>query len=553
MRVADAIVGVLESLGVRFIFGIPGSQTCPLYDALYDSSIRHVLTRHEEAAAYMADAFAKVTGKLGVCDGTGGPGATNLLTGIATAYTDSTPVLAMTGQQPIENLGKGAFQELDHLELFRPIVKWNAQIRRAEEAKVLVLEAFQRSLSGRPGPVHLDLPLNVQQEFIEDVKILPADAFRMPEPSKPEDRSIESAALLLAGSEKPLMILGGGAHYSPSEASKEAIALAEYLAMPVVTTFNGRGAFPEDHPLSAGRMGVHAREYTDATIAEADLILAVGCRFAELSTRHWKSPPIGARLIHVNLDAKELGKCYPVEQGIVGDAKETLRRLLEALRSLLPPRSLEGSPWAQALLKRKKSWYEKNGPIMGSDATPLKPQRICHEIRRFFGRSTIFTMDAGNNKMWASTFLEIYEPRTWIQSGGFGPMGYALPAAIASKLAKPEADVVALCGDGGFSMTMCELSTAIQHNAPVIVCILNDGALGTIRHRQIFSYGGRVLSTSLRNPDFVRLAESFGWHGERVERPGEILEALKNAKKSISEGVPALIDFLIDGNEPLPP
>ncbi|MEM3019404.1 MAG: thiamine pyrophosphate-binding protein [Candidatus Bathyarchaeia archaeon] len=553
MRVAEAVVRTLEFLGVRLIFGIPGSQTCPLYDALYDSAIRHILTRHEEGAAYMADAYAKATGRLGVCDGTGGPGATNLLTGIATAYTDSIPVLAITGQQPIPNLGKGAFQELDHLALFRPVVKWNAQIRRAEDAKMLVVEAFKRSFSGRPGPVHLDLPLDVQKEFIEDGEPPKPDALRIPKSPKPEDRLLESAASLLLGSERPLMILGGGAHYSPSEASKEALALAEHLAMPVVTTFNGRGAFPEDHPLSAGRMGVHDRDYTDSTIAEADVILAVGCRFAELSTRHWKSLPEGVRLIHVNVDASELGKCYPTELGIVGDAKETLRGILEALRSLSHPRSLEGSPWVQALLRRKELWYEKNRAAIGSEATPLKPQRICHELRRFFGRSTIFTMDAGNNKMWASSFLEIYEPRTWIQSGGFGPMGYALPAAIACKLAKPEANVVALCGDGGFSMTMYELSTAIQQNTPIVLGIMNDGALGTIRHRQIFSYGGRILSTILRNPDFVKLAESFDWHGERVERPGEIIEALKNAQKSVSDGIPALIDFRIDGNEPLPP
>ncbi|MEM3793501.1 MAG: thiamine pyrophosphate-binding protein, partial [Candidatus Bathyarchaeia archaeon] len=440
-----------------------------------------------------------------------------------------------------------------HLALFRPVVKWNAQIRRAEDAKMLVVEAFKRSFSGRPGPVHLDLPLDVQKEFIGDAELPKPDALRIPKSPKPEDRLLESAASLLLGSERPLMILGGGAHYSPSEASKEALALAEHLAMPVVTTFNGRGAFPEDHPLSAGRMGVHARDYTDSTIAEADVILAVGCRFAELSTRHWKSLPEGVRLIHVNVDASELGKCYPTELGIVGDAKETLRGILEALRSLSHPRSLEGSPWVQALLRRKELWYEKNRAAIGSEATPLKPQRICHELRRFFGRSTIFTMDAGNNKMWASSFLEIYEPRTWIQSGGFGPMGYALPAAIACKLAKPEANVVALCGDGGFSMTMYELSTAIQQNTPIVLGIMNDGALGTIRHRQIFSYGGRILSTILRNPDFVKLAESFDWHGERVERPGEIIEALKNAQKSVSDGIPALIDFRIDGNEPLPP
>jgi len=549
--VAEAIVRTLEAAGVKLIFGLPGSQTCPIYDAIYASKIKHVLTRHEEAAAYMADAYAKITGQHGICDGTGGPGATNLITGIATAWTDRTPVVAFTGQQPQPQLGKGAFQELDHAAVFKPIVKWSVMLTKPERAVEVTRKALRMALTGRPGPVHLNIPVDVQRELVE-FETEPLQKMLTGKVAAGRRDVVRKAATHLVKAERPVIVAGGGAHYSGLGACKEVLALAEYIGAPVITTFNGRGVIPEDHPLSAGRMGVHARRYVDRVLAEADFILAVGCRFAALSTRHWTAIRAGTRMIQVDVNPDEIGKNYPVELGITGDAEAVLTGILAEVKSLCGSRKFEELPWLLWLRKAKEEWLSINEAIMNSEATPLKPQRVCNEIRRFFSRGTVFTVDAGNNKMWASMFLNVFEPKTWIQSGSFGPMGYGLPAAIACKLAKPEKDIVAVAGDGGFVMTMYELATAVQQCTPVTVCILNDNAFGTIRHHQKRFYGGRLISTELINPDFVKLAEAFKCYGEHVERPSEIRKAFKNASKMVRDGVPAVIDFTIDREEQLP-
>jgi len=555
-NVAEGIVKILEKLGVSLIFGIPGSQTCPFYDALYSSSIRHILARHEQSAAYMADAYAKFTGRLGVCDGTGGPGATNLLTGIATAWTDSTPLLAFTGQQPLDHLGKGAFQELDHVTLFRPVTKWSARLSEPQRTLDTLKEAYEMATWGRPGPVHIDLPVDVQTQPLSH-KDLESIKFWSPiSPShKPsgEHNSIKEAAKLLAESSRPVIIAGGGVHYS-ARCWKELRALAERLEAPVATTFNGRGSFPEDHPLSAGRMGIHTRAYNDKLLAEADVILAVGCRFAGLSTRQWSNIHANAALIHVDVDPKVIAKNYPATIGIVGDAQEVLRALIKELGTIENVGTEKRRDWLRLLDEAKEAWRRSEWSLKAlSEITPLKPERVCSEIRRFFSRQTVFTLDAGNNKLWTSTFLDIYEPCTWIQSGCFGPMGYALPAAIACKLAEPDRSVVAICGDGGFYMSLHELSTAIQENAPVLVCIFDDKALGTIKHHQRNLCGERFISVDLTNPDFAAVAEAFGCCGLGVDEPSHLRSALEEGLKAIRSGQPAVIDIHIDGTEPLPP
>ncbi|MDH5440707.1 MAG: thiamine pyrophosphate-binding protein [Candidatus Bathyarchaeota archaeon] len=553
---AAAIVNTLESLGVRLIFGLPGSQTCPLYDALYSSRIRHVLVRHEQAAAYMADAYAKFTGEAGVCDGTGGPGATNLLTGIATAWTDSTPVLAFTGQQSLKHLGKGAFQELDHVALFSPITKWSKSLVRADRASEIVREAYKIATWGKPGPVHIDVPVDVQTQVLshEALERLEEQSTLRPAP-KPsgEPASIKVAATLLAHSSRPLIIAGGGVHYSGEGAWKQLKALAEYLQLPVVTTFNGRGSFPEDHPLSAGRMGVHAPAYTDEMLSEADVILAMGCRFAALSTRWWSNVNTGAALIHVDIDPEVIGRNYQVKVSIIGDAAMVLESLLDETKTFQEAGTKRRKDWLSLLCQARESWERSEWFLRAHDEESIKPQRACLEIRRCLGRDTVFTMDAGNNKLWASTFLRIHEPRTWIQSGSFGPMGYALPAAIACKLAKPERTVVAICGDGGFYMSLHELATAVQERAPVIVCVFNDKALGTIKHRQRRFYGGRLISVELENPSFAKVAEAFGCVGVEIERPRQLQAALKESAEAVKNGQPAVVDIRIDGEEQLPP
>ncbi len=555
-KVAEAVVRTLERLEGDIVFGIPGSQTCPFYDALYSSTIRHVLVRHEQMAAYMADAYAKFTGKVGLCDGTGGPGATNLLTGIATAWTDSTPILAFTGQQPLSQLGKGAFQELDHVAIFRPLTKWSARLVEPEKTVETVTEAYRTAKSGRPGPVHIDLPVDVQTQLLssKDLWLLDEWSLAVSEPRLAgEPSGIREATKMLVAAHRPVIIAGGGVHYS-GRAWKSLRALAEHLEAPVATTFNGRGSFPEDHPLSAGRMGIHAPSYNDRILAEADVILAVGCRFASLSTRQWSNVNPNADLIHIDIDREAIGKNYPTKIGIVGDADRVLAAVLDEAKTFESIAAGRRRDWLKFLEEAKESWRRSDWHLKASsEAIPLKPQRVCSEIRKIFDRDTVFTLDAGNNKLWASTFLDIYEPCTWIQSGCFGPMGYALPAAIACKLASPERSVVAICGDGGFYMSLHELSTAVQEGAPVLVCIFNDGALGTIKHHQRRLYGGRFISVDLENPDFAALAETFGCCGLDVEKPSQLGPSLKEASRAVRGGQPAVVNIHIDGEEPLPP
>jgi len=558
LRVSDIIVKFLERASVNLMFGLPGSQTCPLYDSLFASSIRHVLVRHEQSAAYMADAYAKFTGKIGVCNGTGGPGATNLLTGVATAWTDSTPMLVLTGQQSLNHLGKGAFQEIDQVSLFSPITKWSTMLVKPEKTIETLKRAIRIAVSGRPGPVHLNLPSDIQCEHIEydEVKVSreASCAFSIFKPCG-DPLAIDSALNLLTESFRPVIISGGGVHYS-SRAYKELRALAEHLNIPVATTFNGRGSFPEDHPLSVGRIGVHASMFSNRIVSEADVILAVGCRFAALSTSLWSNINPAAKLIHVDIDPEIIGKNYCAEIGIVGDARKVLSEMLERAKGLKYLGRDRREEWIKYIERVKEEW-RKSKCYSGvfSERSPIKPQRACAEIRKACDRDTIFTLDAGNNKMWVSTFLEIYEPHTWIQSGCFGPMGYAIPAAIACRLALGDnaRSVVAICGDGGFYMSMHEIATAIQENAPILACIFNDGFLGTIMHRQRDFYGGRFISVSLKNPSFADIAEAFGCRGISVDRPDRLKSALEDGLKAVRRGETTIIDIKIDGEEPLPP
>ncbi len=555
-RIANGAVETLEKLGIETIFGIPGSQTGPFYDALYSSSIRHVLVRHEQSASYMADAYAKFTGRIGVCDGTGGPGATNLLTGVATARTDNSPIMVFTGQQAAQNIGKGAFQELDHESLFRPVTKWSRCLLKNESIVETLRKGYELAMSGRPGPVHIDLPVDLQTEVLnhEDERALGQKTFML-SPTVPAAKReyIRDAAELLVNSSRPLIISGGGVHYT-GRAWRELRDFAEYTEIPVCTTFNGRGSFPEDHPLSAGRMGVRAATYNNRVLAEANVILALGCRFASLSTRNWSNINPSAILIHVDIDPSTIGKNYPARIGIVGDAGKVLRTLIEEAKSLRDAETKKRRIWLKFLEDAKTEWKNSEWSLKGSSgAEPLKPQKVFSEIRRFFDRRTVFTMDAGNNKLWASTFLEIYEPCTWIQSGSFGPMGYALPAALACKIVEPSRFVVAVCGDGGFYMSLHELSTSFQENIPIMVCIINDMALGTIRHNQQVLYAGRYISSDLVNPDFAAVAEAFGCCGLDVRTPSQLVSALGEGYRAVKNGQSSVIDIHIDREELLPP
>lgn len=551
ITVARALVKALEMEKSKFIFGLPGFQVAPVYDALYDSAIKPILVRHEQGAAYMADAYAKFTSEPGICLATVGPGATNLVTGICVSWTDSTPVLALTGQQPLLHLGKGVQQELNHMALFRSITKWSTQLTKPERITETIRNAFRIALRGRPGPVHVDLPWDTQEEVI-DAEFVPPEKSRSDATLQGGEEAINRAAELLIRADRPVILAGGGCHYAPmGDASSEILELAEHLGIPVATTFNGRGVIPDDHPLSVGRTGVFTSPYTNDFISNSDVLMAIGCRFSGVSTSNWSIIGKSTKIIHVDIDPREIGKNYPVEVGIVGDARSVLRKLVQQIKKACPPRNYTQNPWAQELKLAKKKWNEHIQPQITSDSTPLKPQRVVHEIRKFFDRDTVFTVDAGSHRMWATILVEVYGPKTWIQSGSFGPMGYAVPGAIACKLAGPEKTVVAICGDGGFLMTAQELSTAVQYNAPITVCIMNDEGLGAIRHYQHLTYK-RTICADYKNPNFTKLAEAYNCQSARVEKPNQIRSALKAALKANREGMPAVIDFLIDPWELLP-
>ena len=552
IKVANAIVKVMESEKTKFVFGLPGSPTLPLYDALYDSDIQHILVRHEQTASFAADAYAKITGEVGVCDASSGPGLMNLAIGIATSWIDSSSVIALTGERKLWTIGEGTFQYLDQLSIFRPITKWNTIISKANKTVDIMRTAYRNALTGRPGPVHIVLPQDILLEEIEGEIIHSLRAHRPTTVAKGDPEQIKEALKLLLKAERPVILAGGGCHYSTSKAHAELIKLAETLWIPVASTLNGRGSFPEDHPLSIGRTGVYSANYVHNFILQADVLLAVGCRFADLSTSHWKIINPETQIIHIDIDPSEIGKNYPVEIGIVGDAKSILNEFSKYLADSSAENKFRDSAWVKSLEKAKNKWLDEIQKKITSNAIPLKPQRVLKEIRKFFDRRTIFTLDAGEHKMLAATFLDIYEPGSWIQSGEFGPMGYALPAAIGCKVARPENNVVAIAGDGGFSMVLQELSTALQNELPIICCILNNNCFGSIKTNQRLQYRKRYISVDLLNPDFTKVAESFGCYGERVEKPSEIIPALKNALKASEEGLPAVIEFLTDPKE-IPP
>jgi len=534
----------------KYVFGHPGTQTLPFYDALYDSSINHVLVRHEQTASQAADAYAKITGKVGVCDASLGPGALNLSIGIGSAWIDSAPMIAFTGDRQEEIIGKGAFQHIDVLSMFKPITKWSA-VLSASKVYHTMRSAYRIALGGRPGPVHLVIPEDVLHKEVGDEEDqLTEKLYRSLSYPRADPELIKKASDLLLQAERPVILAGGGCHYSAHGAHTELMGLAELLWFPVACTLNGRGCFPEDHPLSVGRTGVFSARYVNKFVYQADVVLAVGCRFADLSMNHWKIISPETKIIHIDIDPTEIGKNYPVEIGIVGDAKSTLSDLVTVLKQRLTTSRAKETPWLQVLENGKKEWQNEIHDKITSDDVPLKPQRVIKEIRKFFDRKTVFTLDAGEHKMLAAAngLLDIYKPGTWINSGEFGPMGYGLPAAIGSKVARPNDNVVVIAGDGGYSMTMQELATCVKHNLPILSCVLNNDCLGVIKTFQRRNYDSRFIACDLKgsNPNFVKVAEAFNCYGERVERPSEIVAALQNALNATKEGIPAVIEFITD-------
>ncbi|MEE8401137.1 MAG: acetolactate synthase large subunit [Candidatus Hydrothermarchaeaceae archaeon] len=539
MKGAHAIVKALEKEGVEVIFGIPGGVSIPLYDVLYDSEIRHILVRHEQAAAHAAEGYARVSGKVGVCSATSGPGATNLTTGIVNAYMDSSPIVALTGQVATPLLGKDSFQETDPVGITMPATKHNFQLSTAEEIPEVIRKAFLIASTGRPGPVLIDMPKDILEKEgkFKFPKTVYLPGYKPTVEGNP--KQIKKAIEMLLKAERPLMLVGGGVIIA--KADRELLKLAETLMTPVATSLMGKGAFPESHPLSLGVIGMHGRKAGNYAINDADVILAIGCRFSDRTTAMVSCFAPEARIIHADIDPAEIGKNVRVDLPIVGDAKNVLSRMLKLLKTKL--KKGKESEWTRKIARYKKEF----SPKMNYNNVPIKPQKIIKEIMNVLTADDIVVTEVGQCQMWAMHYLERTKPRTFISSGGLGTMGFGFPAAMGAKVAKPENNVIDIAGDGSFLMNSQELATVVVEDIPVVAAVFNNRYLGMVRQWQELFYDRRYSAVDLGNsPDFVKLAEAYGAEGIRVEKPKDIAPAVKEA---FTSGKPTVIDFMINHEE----
>ena len=532
MSGSKALLEGLWNEGARVVFGLPGGAIMPVYDAFLDSELRHILARHEQSAAHMADGYARASGKPGICMATSGPGATNLVTGIATAFADSSPIIAITGQVATPTIGKDAFQECDTVGIVTPITKYAFQPMQSQEIPAIVKKAFKIASTGRPGPVLIDLPRDVQinvdnMSFPKKVDIRGYNPHITPHPVQ-----IKKAADLLMNSNKPMIWSGGGIIIS--NAAPQLREIAELLMAPVVTSLIGKGGFPENHPLSLGPIGMHGRPEANKAICEADCILAVGVRFSDRSTGRFDEFAKDAHIIHIDIDPAELGKNKKVELPIVADVGIALKSLIASLKRKIVKR--DKTLWSKRLQEIKSQIREGD---FGSSNELYQP-KIVQKMRELLPSNGILTTEVGKNQMWGELYYQAIEPRTWITSTGLGTMGFGFPAAIGAKVAKPEVPVVDLAGDGSFRMTENSLSTCIEEDIPVTVVILNNSTLGMVEQWQRLFYNGRYSGVKLGNtPDFVKLVEAYGAQGLRAQSIKEFEKAFKEA---INSEVTTVID-----------
>lgn len=522
---AQALIESLKREKVKEIFGIPGGSVLPLYDALYKSGIRHILAHHEQCAAHMADGYARASGFPGTCIATSGPGATNIVTGIATAYMDSSPIIAFTGQVVRAMIGKDGFQEADIIGITTPITKYNVQVKDALEIPTTVKKAFYIASTGRPGPVLVDLPKDVQTESAE-MDFSSTFELRGYKPNTdPHPIQVKRAVELLLMAERPIMLAGGGVIISNS--SQEALKLAELLLMPIATSLMGKGSIPETHPLSLGMVGMHGKAEANKLITESDVLLAVGLRFSDRTTCRLDQFCPDAKIIHIDIDSAEIGKNAKVDLPIVADAKKTLTQIYEQIVQKTIKR--EKSTWFDRIQQVKNQLQNKNH----NNGVSIKPSDIITELRRSLPNNAIVTTEVGQHQMWAALYFQALEPRTFITSGGLGTMGFGFPAALGAKVAKPDVPVVDIAGDGSFIMTEQDLATSTLEKIPITVVILNNSMLGMVAQWQRFFYDRRYSASELKNvPDFIKLAEAYGAHGVRVESCEDFSRAIKNVLKS---------------------
>ncbi|MCG8432092.1 MAG: biosynthetic-type acetolactate synthase large subunit, partial [Candidatus Omnitrophica bacterium] len=534
MTGAQILIECLKREGVEVMFGYPGGVVLPIFDRLYDADIRFILTRHEQGAAHAADGYARVTGKPGVCLATSGPGATNLMTGIATAYMDSVPLIAITGQVKTSLIGNDAFQEADITGISRPITKHNFLVKDANELGNIVREAFYIATTGRPGPVLIDLPVDVQ---LADVDFVWPETvhIRSYQPTLVGHQGqIRKALKMIAAAKRPIMYIGGGVIISG--ANQEVRALAEKLNVPVTWTMMGIGGFPDDHPLSLGMLGMHGTAYANHAIMESDLIIAVGARFDDRVTGRIDAFAPDAKVIHIDIDPTSISKNIAVHIPIVGDAKNILGEMLAS-----SPQAPGTADWH----KRVAAWKDKH-PLKYTGAGGIKPQYVIEQIYEATKGDAIIATEVGQNQMWSCQWFKYSQPRTFISSGGLGTMGYGLPAAMGAKLARPEKTVWNIAGDGSIQMNIQELATCRAHNINVKVAILNNGYLGMVRQWQELFYHRRYAHTRITSPDYVKLAESYGAAGMLVTKKEEVRPAIETA---LGLDNTVLIDFRVEEEE----
>ena len=537
MKGAEILLKCLEKEGVDTIFGYPGGQALPIYDALYHSPIRHILVRHEQGAIHAADGYARSTGKVGVCLATSGPGATNLITGIATANMDSIPLVVLTGQVTTNMIGRDAFQEADMTGITIPITKHNYLLEDLADLPRIIKEAFYIASTNRPGPVVIDLPKDLQDK---NIAYDPTEEIEMELPGYKlvagvEDAQVKRAAAALLKAKKPIFYVGGGV--IAGGASEILFKLAEKMQIPVTTTLMGLGAFPEDHPLALGMLGMHGSRYANYAISECDLMLAAGVRFDDRVTGRIATFAPNAQVVHMDIDAAEISKNIKAHIPIIGDVKESLTALYDALGDA----KSEGGEWQAKLMGWKEQYpltykESKEGRIM--------PQYVIETLSGLTKGDAIITTEVGQNQMWAAQHYEHKYPRTFISSGGLGTMGYGFPAAIGAAVGNPGKKVIDIAGDGSIQMNIQELATAVQYKLPVVICILNNQFLGMVRQWQGLFYGGRYSYTDIASqPDFVKLAEAYGALGIRITKKEDVADAFK---KAFAYDGPVVMDFVVE-------
>jgi acetolactate synthase-1/2/3 large subunit len=539
---AETLCETLTSLGVRHIFGYPGGAILPVYDALGKSKLHHILVRHEQGATHMADGYARASGGVGVAMATSGPGATNMVTGIATAMLDSSPVVCITGQVSSKLLGSDAFQEIDITGITMPITKHNVVVSRAEDIARTVREAFVIANSGRPGPVLVDITKDAQQascEFNWDASApkLPLKRQRAPYSATEFDRAVD----LLNSAKRPLILAGHGIMVSGAMHTFEQFVRRGNF--PVAMTLLGIGCFPAGDALNLGMMGMHGEAWVNHAIQEADLLIAVGMRFDDRVTGDLRTYAKDARKIHIEIDRSEINKNVQVDAALVGDAREVLEQLLPSVQHR------ERSDWLAHIRELKGDSAVRD--IQGlPDNGHLYAAHVINDLWKETNGEAIVVTDVGQHQMWEAQYYHHDKPRTLVTSGGLGTMGFALPAAIGAKFAKPEADVWVVVGDGGFQMTMCELATIVQEKIKVNIAIINNGYLGMVRQWQEFFYDKRYVATPLVAPDFAALANAFGIRGERITSRADVTPTIRSARES-QESV--LIDFRVEQEDSVYP